>query len=217
LWDSARVALRDYRAWHDDYDRPGSPLHLRLLVVEDLIARALDELPPGPVHVVSMCAGQGRDIATVARRHRRGTDLTGRLVELDPANATSARQRLAAAGLDELEVVEADAGQSDAYDGAVPAELVVACGVFGNITSADVENTIRFLPALCDRGAWVVWTRLPDDDTVIPTIERWFTAAGFEARARVVPDDRSFAVGAAQLTTAPPPFTPGQRLFEFVR
>ena len=66
------MALRDYAAWHDEYDRAGSPLHLRLLVVQDLIAAALDELPPGPIRVISMCAGQGRDLIGVARRHRRG-------------------------------------------------------------------------------------------------------------------------------------------------
>jgi hypothetical protein len=53
--------------WHTRYDDPSSSLSLRMPVVQDQVASALDELPPGPVRVVSMCAGQGRDVLTVAR------------------------------------------------------------------------------------------------------------------------------------------------------
>src|SRR6476646_3057148 len=78
--------LRDYREWHDRYDSPGSSMHLRLLVVQDLIADVLDECAPGPIRVLSICAGQGRDVVTVARRHRRGMDVNARLIERDPRN-----------------------------------------------------------------------------------------------------------------------------------
>ena len=211
------MTIRDYRAWHDDYDRPGSPLHLRLLVVQDLVARALDELPAGPVRVVSICAGEGRDIVTVARRHRRGGDLTGRLVELDPRNVATAGDAIDGSALRGLEVVEADAGVSDSYAGAVPADLVLACGVFGNISDADIEHTVRSLPAFCAPGAWVVWTRYPRPEGMIETIEGWFAEAGFETVARVVSEDCRFGVGAARLTRPPAPFRPGVRLFEFIR
>jgi hypothetical protein len=210
------MALRDYVAWHDGYAEPGSPLHLRLIVVQSLIAEALDHLPPGPVRVVSICAGQGHDILTVARRQRRA-DLKGCLVELDPTNAAAARRAIDAGGLDGFEVVEADAGSSDAYAGAVPADLVLACGVFGNISHDDIEATVRFLPALCAPGAWVIWTRHARDPAVIAALEGWLVDAGFEPRQVVIPADRSFGVGAARLAIPPRPFRPGRRLFTFVR
>ena len=141
--------MRDYVAWHEHYDNPSSSLALRLLVVQDLVARALDELPAGPVRFVSMCAGQGRDVLPVATRHRRGDDLTGRLVELESENVATARATIAAAGLTGTDAVAADAGRSDAYTGAAPTDLVLACGIFGNVTDADIEGTIRFLPQLC--------------------------------------------------------------------
>jgi hypothetical protein len=211
------MASRDYVAWHDEYDRPGSPLHLRLLVVQDLLARALDELRPGPVRVISMCAGQGRDLLTVARRHRRGHDLTGRLVEIDPRNAAAARAAVARSRIRTLEVVEADAGRSDSFVGVTPADLVLACGIFGNISEADVHTTIRFLPALCAAGGWVVWTRGPRDDGIMPVIQRWFLEAGFQPQALVVPEGNMFGVGAGRLERGSRPFRPGVRLFEFVR
>jgi hypothetical protein len=209
--------VRDYRAWHDAYDRPGSPLHLRLLVVHDLIAAALDDLPPGRIRFVSMCAGQGRDVLTVARRHRRGGDLTGRLVELDPANVAAARASIAAGGLAGIEVVEGDAGRSDAYLGAAPADLVLACGVFGNIADADIRATARFLPALCAPGAWVLWTRGPREDGVIECIQGWFADAGFEPMALVVPEGIHFGVGACRFTGTTAPLVAGRRLFTFTR
>jgi hypothetical protein len=218
LGQAEDVALRDYEAWHDAYERPGSRLHLRLLVVQDLIARALDELPAGPLRAISVCAGQGRDIVTVVRRHRRGPDVSGRLVEILPANVVDARRRIAAAGVDGLEVVEADAGVSDAYAGAVPAHLVLACGVFGNIPRDDIAATIAFLPRLCAPGARVIWTRRPaGDGTIVPAIESWLSGAGFTGQSLVVPDDGSYAVGAARLDADPQPFAPGQHLFRFTR
>jgi hypothetical protein len=211
------MALRDYAAWHDEYDRAGSPLHLRLLVVQDLIAAALDELPPGPIRVISMCAGQGRDLIGVARRHRRGADLAGVLVEADPRNADAARTGIEQAGLGRLTVIEGDAGQSGVYAGAVPASLVLACGIFGNVSDEDIRRTVRFLPALCAPGGWVIWTRQPQQDGMLLLIQGWFEEAGFRPRALVVPEGNLFGVGAARLAAPSRPFRSGQELFSFVQ
>jgi hypothetical protein len=211
------MALRDYSAWHDSYDRPGSPLHLRLLVVQDLIASALDQFPPGPVRVISMCAGQGRDLIGVARRHRRGGDLTGILVEADPRNVAVARAGIEQAGLGGLTAVAGDAGTSASYASAVPADLVLACGIFGNVTDEDVRRTIGFIPGLCAPGAWVIWTRGPRGDGILTTIQGWFEQAGFRPHALIAPQGDLFGVGAARLTGPAQPFRAGAELFTFVQ
>jgi hypothetical protein len=211
------MALRDYAAWHDHYDRPGSALHLRLLVVQDLIASALDELPPGPVRVISMCAGQGRDVIGAARRHRRGRDLTGVLVESDARNVAVARKSIEQAGLDDLTVIEGDAGHSGVYAGAVPADIVLACGIFGNVSDEDIRRTIGFLPALCAPGAWMIWTRATRDDGILTTIQDWSAEAGFAPRAAIVGEGDLFGVGAAVLAGPPLPYRPDAPLFTFVQ
>lgn len=202
----------DFRKWHDEYDVPGSRLHLRLLVVQDLIARALDELPAGPIRMISMCAGQGRDIITVARRHRRGTDVRGRLVELDPDNAARAQTDIEAFRLDGIEVCVGDAGTTDAYAGPAPADLVLACGVFGNISDEDIERTIQLMPTLCAPEGWMLWTRYPRGDG-FANLPAWLDTAGFQIEEMVVCE--GFSVGAARLRGPTKPFEPGRRLFSF--
>ena len=164
----------DWAAWHHAYDDPGSPLAQRLLAVQAWIAAVLDQAPPGPLRAVSICAGQGRDLIGVLRGHPRRGDVSARLVELDPRNAATARQFAAEAGLTQVEVVTGDAAQTDAYAGLVPADLVLACGVFGNITDEDVARTIRCCAGLCTAGGTVVWTRGRGEPDLVPQICDWF-------------------------------------------
>ena len=76
--------------WHAGY-ADGSPLAARLRVVQEFITRALDDAPPGPIPVVSICAGDGRDLLGVVTEHPRGADVRARLVELDPQLAAAGR------------------------------------------------------------------------------------------------------------------------------
>lgn len=126
-------------------------------MVQARLGEALDRCRPGPVQVVSMCAGQGRDVLGVLAHHRRAGDVVARLVESDPRNAALARQ--GASPFAGVEVIEADAGGTDAYIGAVPADIVLACGVFGNISDDDIHRTVAAFPSLCAPGAAVIWTR----------------------------------------------------------
>ena len=141
----------DWHEWHEAYDRADSPLSRRLAVVQACIADALDAAPPGPIRVVSMCAGEGRDLLGVVASHPRRADVRGRLVELDAGLATTARSHAP----DGIEVECADAGTTASYAGAVPADLVLVCGVFGNITDADMMGTIDLVPTLCAPNATV--------------------------------------------------------------
>ncbi|HEY8525579.1 MAG TPA: class I SAM-dependent methyltransferase family protein [Acidimicrobiales bacterium] len=207
--------MGDWDDWHREYDQPGSGLARRLVIVQRLLREALDRAPAGPLRLVSMCAGQGRNVLGVLPEHPRRNDVAARLVELDPGIAAEARAGAAAAGLDAVEVVTGDAGVSDAYAGAVPAEIVLACGVFGNISDDDIANTVEHLPELCAPGAVVLWTRGRWEPDVTPAIREWFAAAGFEELAFVAPPDTHVSVGAHRLTAEPRPFVSGTRYFAF--
>ncbi len=206
---------RDWHKWHDAYDEPGSSLAQRLLVVRARIVDALDAAPPGPLRAISMCAGQGRDLIPVLASHPRGREVTARLVELDPVLATTARRAAAAAGLPGVEVRTGDASLTGAYAGLVPADLVLACGVFGNITDADVERTVGCCAQLCAAGGTVIWTRGRSEPDLVPQICDWFTGHGFEQQW-LSDSALGFGVGAHRFTRQPEPLVAGLRMFTFV-
>jgi hypothetical protein len=100
--------------------------------------------------------------------------------------------------------------------GAVPARIVVACGIFGNITAGDIQATVAALPSLCAPGAPVLWIRHRRAPDLTPAIRSWFREAGFREEAFDLSHDGFMAVGAHRLTGEPAALMPGQRLFTFV-
>ena len=209
------MAQRDWAEWHRDYDDPGSLLSRRLQLVQGHLRAEFDRAPAGDIRLISLCAGQGRDVIGVLTGHPRRNDVRARLVELDERNAALARQAAQAAGLHSVEVLQADAGITDACLGAVPAQIVVACGIFGNITDSDIQATVAALPSLCAPGALVLWTRHRGPPDLTPAIRSWLGAAGFREEAFDTSHDGFMSVGAHRLTGEPAALVPGQRLFTF--
>ncbi|GEP32276.1 hypothetical protein NSZ01_00440 [Nocardioides szechwanensis] len=202
--------------WHDAYARPDSGLADRLTAVRAQISRRLDATAPDPVRVVSACSGDGRDLLGVLDRRSDADRVTALLVEYDSELAS--RARAAAKTLSaRVEVRQADAAQSDVYADAVPADLVLLCGIFGNISDADVRTTIDAAPQLCAPAAEVIWTRHRGDPDLTPSIREWFAGAGFEEVAFVAPDADDWSVGVHRLASDPRPLDPGRQWFTFFR
>lgn len=206
--------MSEWVAWHDGYV-PGSGLTRRLAVVQRMLREALDASPPGPITVISMCAGDGRDVLGVLPGHRRHDDVRGRLVELDPDLAQRAREHAADVS-PRIEVVTGDASRTTSYTGVVPADIVLACGIFGNVTDDDVHSTVARLPALCAPNATVIWTRGTFAPDLTPTIRVWFMEAGFSELDFVAIPDTTVGVGANRLTSPPHAFEPDVQLFTFL-
>lgn len=208
------MVSRDWVAWHRDYDAP-TPLALRLAIVQAEVTRVITERAGAPMRVLSLCSGDGRDLIEPLSDLGPSASVSGRLVELDPTLARRARSAIAEAGLERLDVLEGDAGWTTSFEGAVPADLVLACGIFGNISDADIERTVRALPTLCATNATVIWTRhrRPPDRT--PAVRRWFAGSGFRHEAFIRVPDGPGSVGVERFAAAPQPFRAGLRLFEF--
>jgi len=180
--------------------------------VQRHIGAVLHAAAPGPIRVVSLCAGQGNDLIGALDGHPRAADVHARLVELDPRNCDVARSA-APAG---VEVVCGDASDTSSYTGAVPAELVLANGVFGNISADDIVRTIGILRSLCAPGATVIWTRHRRPPDLIPDIRKWFVDAGFREVAFEGPAGFVFGVGVNRLEGDADPFQAGVTMFDFV-
>jgi hypothetical protein len=204
--------------WHRAYDVEGSPLRLRLALVQQFLRDALDAAPTGrPLRVLSLCAGRGADVIEVLADHPRRAEVRARLVELEPELAERAGRDAAASGVDGVEVVNGDASVSRAASGAVPADVLLACGIFGNVSPEDIHGFVDFTPALCAPGATVIWTRHRRPPDLTPQIREWFGAAGFDEIGFAAPDPNGLvAVGAHRLRAEPRPFVGDHRLFTFV-
>jgi hypothetical protein len=222
----AMTARTDWLAWHEAYQDPNSSLSRRLVVVRGLVREALARIAaddPPEIRMVSACAGDGRDVLPVLESAAaRGLTwrLRCRLIELDPSLAAAARARAAATGLEGVEVVSCDAGLLEAYEGMVPAHLVLMCGVFGNITEREVRRTVTALGAMTAPGGMVLWTRGRDgDDDPAQRIRGSLADNGFRELAFVAPDDATFRVGLHRQHG--PPLAPltrsTRRLFSFIR
>ena len=202
-------------AWHRRYERePG--LVRRLETVRELIRRELAARPAGPIRAISLCAGDGRDLLEVLASHPRGPDVTARLVDADPTLVAAGRERIARSGFGGVEFQLADARAPDAVEGAVPADLVVACGIFGNIADDDLHHFVDRLPELCAPGAAVVWTRGRFEPDLTPTIRGWFRAAGFDEIAFVAIPNSTMSAGAHRFTGSPRNLDLRGRLFTFL-
>jgi len=86
--------------------------------------------------------------------------------------------------------------------------------VFGNISAADIDNTIEHLGELCAPGATVIWTRHRNPPDLGPHIRETFARAGF--RELGFAQTPHAAVGANGLLVEPKPLQLGVRLFEFI-
>jgi hypothetical protein len=208
--------VRDWVTWHEAYDDPSSPLSARLQRVRWHLSRALDQAPRGPVRLVSLCAGQGRDVLGVLPGHPRREDVRAVLVESDARNAALGRRRAAEAGLARVEVRQADASRVGSFADALPADVLLLCGIFGNVSDRDIRRTAEAAPALCAAGATVIWTRHRRPPDLTPQVRAWFAGAGFDEIAfDALETSTQVSVGVGRLRGAPPAGPPDETLFTF--
>jgi hypothetical protein len=203
----------DWLEWHSSYHEPDSPLRRRLALVQAHLRNALPEHLDSPFQIVSLCAGQGLDVLEVLAAYPHAQRVRARLVELDERNVAAARKLANAAGLSQVEIVQGDAGRLAAYEGAVPADIVLVCGVFGNIGEREIFHTIARLPQLCQQGATVLWTRHRRAPDLTPAIRASFEAHHLPEVAFVAPEEVFFSVGANRYAGEPLPLQPEERLF----
>jgi hypothetical protein len=108
--------------------------------------------------------------------HPRRDDVRAVLVESDGRIAGPAREAAAARDLAQVEVRVADASLVAGFADALPADVLLLCGIFGNVSDRDIERTVRAAPALCRTGATVIWTRHRRPPDLTPQVRAWFTA-----------------------------------------
>lgn len=195
--------------WHRAYDDPASPLSVRLRVVQQRLGEALDAAVPGEVRLLSLCAGDGRDVRGVLAGHARAGDVRALLVELDPALSAAARE----AAPPNVEVVTGDAADPALWSHHAPVDVLLLCGIFGNIPDDDVHATVQSAAGLCRAGGVVLWTRHRRPPDLTPAIRQWFADVRFDELFFDELDGGTSVGGNRFLGPTGP--LPTERLFEF--
>lgn len=217
--DQQRGAMTDWIAWHERYRDPDSSLARRLGVVQHRIAETLVTLAPlTDRRVLSLCSGDGRDLINVLDGLATGQEPRSRLVELDPLLAERARRETTSRGLERLEVVTADAGDPAVWSDLLPVDLLLLCGIFGNVADTDLRATIAAVPSMLRPGGFVIWTRgdrPPDRRTAIRgwCIDAQLAEVAFDG----APEPYGVGVAQASLRPSLAAVPLPARLFTFVR
>lgn len=201
--------------WHGPYQDVAPPLSRRLHIIQTHVRTWLDDRPAERLRALSLCSGDGRDLIEVLAARPDADRVSATLIEVVSDLADRARAR--ASDLTGVTVRTADAGDPGSYADCAGADLVLLAGVFGNISDADVEQTINTLPMLCGPGAQVIWTRHRREPDLTPSIRSWFERAGFVERSFTAPADAHFTVGVHDFTGTRALWNPPRPMFTFFR
>jgi hypothetical protein len=139
------------------------------------------------------------------------------LIESHPRNADLARRAAAEQSLSGVEVRQADAGLVAGFADALPADVLLLCGIFGNLSDRDIERTVQAAPALCRSGATVIWTRHRRPPDLTPRLRAWFADSGFtEIAFDALETSVLTSVGVHRLGHTRSAGPPDDRLFTFL-
>ena len=211
--------MTDWVSWHRGYDDLESSLARRLVAVQHGIARALDGVAAGPIRVLSLCAGDGRDLVPVVAGHARRGDVNAVVVEQDARLVAAANRRCTDDGLGgQFAVRQDDAGDVSVSSDVIPVDLLMLCGIFGNISDADIETTVNATPWMVSPGGFVIWTRGSFEPDRREQIRTWFRECGCDEISYEA-EPNGYGVGVVQrpMSTTAQPERPTGRLFTFTR
>jgi hypothetical protein len=168
----------------------------RLAAVQEHLAKRLDVAPVGPVRIISICAGDGRDLLGVLEMHRRRNDVTAWLVEQSLQSVSASAARARALGLDSaVRFLHADATGYKTYHGIAPADIVLLCGVWGHVPVHDRASVIRALTCFCKPGGAVIWSRAVAKGMIrLQQIQALFAGPSWEQISLTFTPDETWAV-----------------------
>ncbi|WP_254075946.1 hypothetical protein [Streptomyces sp. P3] len=96
-----------------------------------------------------------------------------------------------------------------------PADIVLPCAVFGNITDPDIERTVDACTRLCATAGRVIRTRSRKAPGRVPLIRGWFGERGFEGEW-ITEEELFRSVGVHRFRGRSRPLRPGERVLTFL-
>jgi hypothetical protein len=193
------------------------PYRQRLSAVQDRLAECLDQAPVGPVRIISVCAGDGRDAISVLTTHPRRHDVSAWLIEQDQRSVLDGSRRAARVGLaNTVTFLNGDATDYATYQRIAPADIVLLCGVWGHVPTLERIPLVRALTALCKTRGVVIWTRgVSKGLERLHEIQSVFAASSWEQSRVSFTSDKKWAVVIQRYLALPIPLPSSGRIFHF--
>ncbi|MEX2306169.1 MAG: class I SAM-dependent methyltransferase [Pirellulales bacterium] len=191
----------------------------RLESVQKHLAECLAIAPQGPVRIISICAGDGRDVIGVLRTHPRVADVKAWLVELNPESVALGMRQATSAGLESrITFLNQDATVYETYKNIAPADIVLACGVWGHVPPEGRVTLVRALAALCKPGGTVLWSRgVSKGMHRLDAVESLFLSPSWEKVALNLTPDNQWAVAIHRYCGPPRELPNSGQIFHFQR
>ena len=165
----------------------------RLLAVQEHLAECLDFALHSPVQILSICAGDGRDVIGVLRSHPRPKNAAAWLVELDRQSVAAGVRHATSVGLEHaVTFLNDDATDFATFTNIPPSDIVLVCGVWGHVPVAERARLVRALAAFCKPNGAAIWTRgLTLGLAQLREIQSQFVGPSWEeVRLQFTPDNR---------------------------
>jgi SAM-dependent methyltransferase len=209
---------KDWVRFHHLYET-WPPLQARLQIVRQQIGAALAAMPPGRVRILSLCAGDGRDLLGALSDYPRATDVEACLIDNNAELVARGEAARAELGLPaSIRFLHADATCAELYLPLAPADLVVAAGVFGHLEPPSMQRLVQSLCSLCKTNARVIWTHRidrPADEYRIALLRQMLHAADFDEQIFTPTDPPGFVVATHAFNGQPLPLVTDEPLFDF--
>jgi hypothetical protein len=110
--------------------------------------------------MVSLCAGDGRDVIGVLKSSPRRNDVEAWLVELDRQSVADGVRHISTSGLENtVKFINADATDYATYKNIERCDIALVCGTWGHVPADERTFLIRALASFCKPGGFVIWTR----------------------------------------------------------
>ena len=191
----------------------------RLQAVQEHLCGSLNEAPAGPLRLLSLCAGDGRDVIGILRTHERRLDVSAWLIELDRQSVTSGAREASVAGLGHtVHFRQADATDYATYLDVAPADIVLVCGVWGHVPAHERASLAGALAGLCKPRGTVTWTRgISKGVARLREIELLFGQPEWEPVRITTTADEKWTVASYRYAGAQFELPPAGRIFNFHR
>jgi ubiquinone/menaquinone biosynthesis C-methylase UbiE len=190
-----RFSRVNWSGWPElAYQRPN--YRERLRVVQEQLAECLDQAPHNPLRLLSICAGDGRDVIGVLQSHRRREDVEAYLVELNGQSVSEGVKNVRGSGLENVvKFIHADATEYSTYKNLAPCDIVLICGVWGHVTANERANLIHALALFCKPSGKVIWTRkISKGEHMLKVVQSQFDEASWTLVRQSSTSDNKWAV-----------------------